>query len=255
MRSIHLGNNRNLVGNERKLDLTFINRRNLINPLLSIVRSSLLWLGSAHEIHDADNGRRESTIKKQMGAEWNCLHPNVQRRFASEPAITEQIFYRGTMETVECSFFGKVFAQLTRLVVNPLTPYEGKNVPLDVILYRKAGSPGVYWQRTYYHPGRAPYAVTSVKGQGSNGCLTESVGAGFGMELSVAAEEGSLVFRSTRYIWALGKFRVPLPHLLTPGETRVIHQDLGDGTFRFTISMDHLCLGRTFYQTGVFREV
>lgn len=248
MLHFHLGNNRNL-------DLTVIHRRKLFQPLLSAMRSSLLGLRSTPEISAADNGQRESTIKKQMGAEWNCLNPNVQRRFASEPALTEYIIYRGTMETVECSFFGKVFAQLTRLVVNPLTPYEGKNVPLDVILYRKAGLPGVYWQRTYYHAGRAPYTVTSVKGQGSNGCLTESVGAGFGMELSVAAEDGSLVFRSTRYIWALGRFRVPLPHLLTPGETRVIHQDLGDGTFRFTISMDHRCLGRTFYQTGVFTEV
>ncbi|MES2822344.1 MAG: DUF4166 domain-containing protein [Pseudomonadota bacterium] len=248
MLNFHLGNNRNF-------DLTAINSRKLFQPLLGAIGSSLLALRSAPEISDADNGQRESTIKKQMGAEWHCLNANVQGRFANEPALTEQIFYRGTMETVECSFFGKVFAQLTRLVVNPLTPYEGKNVPLDVILYRKAGLPGVYWQRTYYHAGRASYTVTSVKGQGNNGRLTESVGAGFGMELSVAAEEGSLVFRSTRYIWTLGKFRVPLPHLLTPGETRVTHQDLGDGSFRFTISMDHLCLGRTFYQTGVFREV
>ncbi|MES2674291.1 MAG: DUF4166 domain-containing protein [Pseudomonadota bacterium] len=248
MLSFHLGNHRNL-------DLIVINRRKLLQPLLSAMRSSLLWLRSTPEVLEADTGRHESTIKKQMGAEWSRLNPNVQERFATEPALTEQVFYRGIMETVECSLFGKIFAQLTRPVVNPLTPYKGKNVPLDVILYRKPGMPGVYWQRTYYHLGRAPYTVTSVKGQGSNGGLTESVGAGFGMELSVSAEEGSLVFRSTRYIWALGKFRVPLPHLLTPGETRVTHQDLGDGTFRFTISMDHLWLGRTFYQTGIFKEV
>jgi hypothetical protein len=50
------------------------------------------------------------------------------------------------------------------------------------------------------------------------------------------------------------RWYLPLPHWLSPGKTHVIHQDLGGGAFRFTISMDHHILGQTFYQTGVFRE-
>lgn len=48
--------------------------------------------------------------------------------------------------------------------------------------------------------------------------------------------------------------QIPLPHWLSPGETHVSHTDLGGGFFRFTISMDHRQLGRTFYQTGIFRQ-
>jgi len=202
---------------------------------------------------DMASDNEESTIKKLLGDDWQLLHPNIQQRFATE--TTKSICYRGTMEKVECSFFGKLFAQFTRLIANPLTPYEGKNIPMDVILHRKEGLAGVYWQRTYYYPNRTPYQVTSVKRADHFGNLTECVGAGFGMVLNVSTQNGNLHFRSTRYFWEIGKFRIPLPHILTPGETLVMHEDLGNGFFRFTISMNHIWLGTTFYQTGIFKEI
>jgi predicted DCC family thiol-disulfide oxidoreductase YuxK len=230
-------------------------RSRLLYPILRATRLCLLWLRSIPKIHEVSAEHKESTIKKQLGDAWNNLHPNVQKRFATEPTVSEQIFYRGTMETVECSYAGKVFAHFTRLIANPLTPYEGKNVQMDVLLYRKTGLAGVYWRRTYYYKGRTPYTVTSVKREDSKCRMTECVGAGFGMVLNVTALDGNLHFRSSRYFWQLSKLRIPLPHLLTPGETHVVHEDLRDGTFRFTIAMNHQYLGRTFYQTGIFREV
>ena len=125
---------------------------------------------------------------------------------------------------------------------------------MDVLLYRKTGLAGVYWQRTYYYEGRAPYSVTSVKRSDAKGRMTECVGAGFGMVLDVTAQDKNLHFRSTRYFWQLGRLYIPLPHILTPGEMHVVHEDLGNGYFRFTITMIHKYLGRTFYQTGIFKE-
>lgn len=229
-------------------------RSKLIYPLLSGTRRLLSWLMKIPPVFDPDNERKESTIKKQLAASWDKLNPNVQSRFAVEPAVTEHIFYRGIMDTVECSFFGKLFAQLTRLIANPLTPYEGKNIHLDVMLYRKTGLAGVYWRRTYYYLGREPYTITSVKRADKSGKLTECVGAGFGMLLDVSEQNGNLLFRSKRYFWNVGLVRIPFPHWLTPGETQVLHEDLGEGFFRFTIAMNHIWLGRTFYQTGIFQE-
>lgn len=226
----------------------------LLYPALRSGRLILLWLRSVPKIHEVHEGRKQSTLRTLLGNEWEKLHPSVQQRFATDPAINEHIFYRGIMETVECSPAGKLFAHFTRLIANPLTPYEGKNVRMDVTLHRRTGLAGVYWRRTYYYEGRTPYTVTSVKRKDCKGRMTECVGAGFGMVLDVKAIEGSLHFRSTRYFWQMGTFQIPLPHLFTPGETHVVHEDLGDGNFRFTISMRHMCLGQTFYQTGIFRE-
>lgn len=158
------------------------------------------------------------------------------------------------MERVECSRAGKFFAYLTRLICNPLTPYTGQNIRMDVVLHKRPHRDGVYWRRTYYYPDRAPYTVTSVKREGKNGEMLECVGAGFGMVLRVSAEEGNLHFRSTRYFWQVGGFRIPLPDILSPGATHVVHENIDTDNFRFTITMAHPALGQTFFQTGLFRK-
>lgn len=195
-----------------------------------------------------------STIRRQLDDAWNALHPCICARFAQEPTPDGHIFYRGIMEKVECSRAGRLFAHLTRIIGNPLTPYEGRNVRMDVLLYKRQGKPGVYWQRTYYYAGRKPYTVTSVKRESAMGEMLECVGGGFGMVLKVSAEHGQLHFRSTRYFWQLGRLRIPLPHILGPGATHVVHEQLIGKLFRFTIAMQHPLLGKTFYQTGIFCE-
>ncbi len=194
-----------------------------------------------------------SAIREHLGSDWNKLHPNIQERFAHDPQGSEIIHYIGTIDTSR-SCAGWLFAHLTRLVGNPLTPYQGKAVPLDVRLFRKAGSEGTCWQRTYHFSGRKPYVVNSIKKAGKNGEMLECVGGGFGMVLGVYVEDQQLHFRSTRYFWQCGTLRIFLPHCLTPGQTHAVHADMGEGNFRFTISMTHKCLGRTFFQDGIFRR-
>lgn len=102
------------------------------------------------------------------------------------------------------------------------------------------------------YPGKAPYVVTFIKRESEEGEMLECVGGGFGMKLKVSARNGSLHFESYRYFCTFLGYKVPLPHWLSPGKTHVIHEDLGQGNFRFTISMIHRQLGETFFQSGVF---
>lgn len=197
--------------------------------------------------------QRRNHIKWHLGKSWHQLHPAVQRRFNRLPTLDKPIIYRGVMEEVACSKAGWLFALLTKIIGNPLSPYQGKNIPMDVVLTTEPNKLGVYWCRTYYFPDHKPFSVTSVK-KDDGGRMMEMVGGGFGMFLDVYAENGELHFKSTRYFWKCLNWYVPLPHWLSPGETHVIHQDLGEGHFRFTITMDHPILKRTFYQTGVFHE-
>ncbi len=195
-----------------------------------------------------------STIRKQLGKSWNKLHPNIQNRFARDPVPGEKIIYTGTMHKVRRSFMGALFAHLTRIIGNPLSPYAGEDVPMDVTLFIKQGKNGVYWQRTYYYEGRKPFVVTSVKRESARGEMMECVGGGFGMLLDVFGEGRELHFKSYLYFCEIAGIRIPLPHWLTPGQTHVIHRDLGNGDFVFRIDMTHKQLGRTFYQEGVFRR-
>jgi hypothetical protein len=155
------------------------------------------------------------------------------------------------METVQCSKAGWLFAQFTRLIGNPLAAERGRNIPMQVRLTRREGG-GVWWQRTYDF--QRPFTAISAKREDARGQLCEYVGLGFGMRLQVYAKDDALHFVSERYFWEIAGRQIPLPHWLSPGETHVSHTDLGGGDFRFTISMDHCQLGRTFYQTGIFRQ-
>ena len=196
-----------------------------------------------------------STISKQLGDKWNALHPDIKARFTHDPDDGEHVFYRGVMEQVDCSRAGWLFAWLTRIIGNPLTPHRGSFVKMDVILHKRPDAEGVYWRRTYYYPEREAYTVTSVKRANAKGDMTECVGGGFGMKLHVYEEGGNLHFRSTRYFWGVGSIIIPLPHWLSPGETHVVHENIDRNTFRFTINMQHKWLGRTFYQTGIFKAI
>lgn len=226
-------------------------RSNIFYPAGKAVRNALLRILGIEDIH---NLKPENTLRHQLGTAWDKLHPHIQERFAQEPLLGEEIVYEGVMTEIRRSFMGWLFAVFTSVIGNPLTPYAGKNVPMEVALFKRPDRSGVFWQRTYFYPGKAPYKVTSAKRESKAGEMLECVGGGFGMKLKVYEQEGSLHFRSYRYFWNFMKFMIPLPHWLTPGETHVVHTDLGGGDFMFTISMIHKNLGETFYQQGVFRR-
>lgn len=222
----------------------------LFYPAGKYAREIVLRLKGIEKIH---NLKPENTLKHQLGENWDKLHPAIRARFDREPAPGEEVVYEGVMHTVRRSLAGRLFAEITRVVGNPLTPFQGQNIPMDVKLFKRPGKNGVFWQRTYYFPGKKPYTVTSMKCESKQGEMLECVGGGFGMKLDVYAANEKLHFTSTRYFWTILQFRIPLPHIITPGKTLVIHEDLGGGDFRFTISMRHNFLGETFFQDGIFR--
>ncbi|MEZ0260412.1 MAG: DUF4166 domain-containing protein [Alphaproteobacteria bacterium] len=192
-----------------------------------------------------------SVLRRQLGDGWDTLIPAIQERFEREPQPGETIVYEGVMQEIRRSRMGWLFAWLTMPVGNPLTPFAGRNVPMEVALSKSPT--GVQWKRTYLYNGKKPYVVTSEKRESKTGEMLECVGGGFGMKLKVTAEEGQLHFRSYRYFWSFMGKRIPLPHWLAPGATHVIHTDRGGGDFMFTISMVHAQLGETFFQQGIFR--
>jgi len=187
-------------------------------------------------------------------AGWERLAPAIRRRFTDAPAAGRPIRYQGVMSRVDCSSAGWLLAQACRLIGTPFAPHRGQDVPVTITLRKEPADGAILWQRDYHYPGRAPIRVRSVKrGTGADGLL-ECVGAGFAMCLDVSEAGGALHFRCDRYVWRLGRWSVRLPALLSPGVAHVVHEDLGEGRFRFAMTIRHPLLGRLFFQEGVFRE-
>ena len=219
----------------------------IMYPAGKAVRNVLLRVFGIPPI---DNLKPENVLKYQLGAAWARLRPGIQERFAHEPKPGEVFVYQGSMRDIRRSRMGWLFAQLTRIIGNPLTPYAGQDVPMQVRLYAKNG--GVCWERVYQYPNRAPVVVSSVKRQSAKGEMMEVVGGGFGMKLRVFTADGQLYFQSYRYFCSFFGWQIPLPHFLTPGVVNVAHLDHGEGYFTFRLSIRHPQLGETFFQEGVF---
>jgi len=191
-------------------------------------------------------------FERLVGAEgWRRLAGDIRSRFSEKPAPGRPIRYVGTMHAVRCSWAGLLLAQVCRLIGTPFAPYRGSDVPVAISLRHSDHADSVIWDREYHYPGRAPVLVRSIKVSTPQGLL-ECVGCGFGMQLAVFEENRELHFLSRRYFWRIGDWTLWLPQLLTPGTAHVIHADLGDGRFRFSMSIRHRLLGTVFYQDGVF---
>ncbi len=226
----------------------------VLYPAGKQARNLVLYLLGIEKIGNLHKGDTGSTIRRQLGEDaWMRLDPAIRARFEADPKEGEAVVYRGTMHMVRRSKAGWLFAQLTRIIGNPLTPYAGTDVPMDVELTKRRGRSGVYWKRVYYYAGRIPFTVVSVKKESKSGEMLECVGGGFGMVLNVTEEHAALHFRSRSFFWQFGRLRVRLPRWLAPGETHVAHEDIGEGNFLFRLSMVHDQLGETFFQEGVFR--
>jgi hypothetical protein len=154
---------------------------------------------------------------------------------------------------VHLSRLGRAFAGLLRLCGMPLAPWTGRDVPVTITL-TAAGPHATQWTRRYDFA-RKQVVVGSRKTLDAGLKLLELTRGGLGMRLSVAELAGALCFASERFFWRLGRIAVPIPLLLTPGRLTVDHEELGGGTFRFSLAMRHPLFGLTVFQTGVFRAM
>lgn len=136
-----------------------------------------------------------------------------------------------------------------------MIPYTAYNFPVDIQVYSKENSPYIYKQRIYKLPNRAPIQFTSYMKESEKGEVLEYVGAGFGMKLLVFEKDGNLHFKSDGYFLDIGFFRIPLPDVLSPGNTYLTHVNEGSNQFRIRIDIDHKIFGKMFVQSGVFHEV
>jgi hypothetical protein len=184
---------------------------------------------------------------------WWRLAPDIRKRFTEKPTALQPIRYLGVMQQVDGSRIGALLAQCCRLIGTPFAPYRAADVPVAITL-RFEPSGGVIWEREYRYVDRPAATVRSTKRIGDDGALLECVGFGLGMRLAVFEANRALHFLSLRYFWRIGGREFRLPALLSPGTAHVIHEDLGAGRFRFSLTIHHALFGLLFEQHGVFQR-
>ena len=235
--------------------MTALLARSAVRPRQGIDREADAVFGPV-----SDTGGNRISIDKpsirdlvEAGGWWR-LAPAVRARFDAMEAAIAPLEYCGEM-TVEMSRVGWLFAQACRLIGSPLTYRRGKDVRVEVSVYpgAKGRTHGIWWQRNFHFPGHALLSVRSLKVIDPKAGLLECVDGGLGMQLRIYAEAGALHFECRRYFLRVGRFRLRLPCIFTPGRAHVMHRDEGKGAFTFRITFRHPLFGTTFFQEGIFR--
>lgn len=203
-------------------------------------------------------GPRALCYRTLLGAAWWRLPAATRARFEHHDAV-----YAGTM-TLAASPAGHWVERLCRLVGSPLPPPRETPVAATVRVEPDRATGGSRWVRRYEFPNRT-VEIASVKAVDADGTLVERLAYGLRMRLAIGVRDGALCFDSVGYYIELpgftsrgrryGGWRLSLPSWFLPGRTCVAHHDLGDGRFRFTMTVRHAVLGELFDHDGVFHSV
>ena len=186
--------------------------------------------------------------------QWSALPLAVRQRFSKRLSGGRTVVYTGTIVETTMSRAGMALAQAGRIIGGPLPTSRDVDVPAVVTVTEDVATRGQIWTRLYARRNGFPQVINSSKRFAGATGLEEYVGCGIGMSLSLAVEANTLLFRSARYFWQMGRVRLQLPGWLTPGSLEVGHHDLGDGRFAFTLDIVHPWLGSLIHQRAIFQE-
>jgi hypothetical protein len=188
-------------------------------------------------------------------SDWAALPAPIRRRFSRRLAGGKTVVYVGEVLETWMSRAGWWLAQTARLIGAPLPTARTVHTPSVVTVTEDVASGGQIWTRLYARRKGFPQIIHSAKRFAGATGLEEYVGHGFGVALTVHVEDDVLVFRSAGYFLQLFGRRLPLPRWLSPGMLSVIHAELGDGRFSFTLQIVHPRFGLLLRQMAAFREV
>lgn len=185
--------------------------------------------------------------------DWNSLPAPIRRRFSKCLSRGDTVVYVGEVLETRMSRLGWCLAQLVRVIGAPLPTDRRRHSPSVVTVSEDPASGGQIWTRLYMRNG-FPQVIHSAKRFAGITGLEEYVGFGISMALTVHVKDEALVFRSAGYCLQLFGRRFALPRWLTPGELSVIHAELGDGRFSFTLQITHPRFGLLLRQMALFHE-
>ncbi len=196
----------------------------------------------------------EPVLKQALGAHWSLLAPVIQAHYDLSPFTDEQIHLKGNMDRV---FHARVVSPLLPLaaLAGAMVPYRGENVPVEVVNYSLQGKPSYFWHRTFFFPGKKPFEFQSSMICTGKGELTEYVGFGLGLRLSVEAKNGGVVERELGYVWRIGRRSIPMPINLLLGQSHVEEMPLSDIEYEMRWTITHPLFGETFAYSGRFNLI
>ena len=219
------------------------------------MRADRVPLAPALPQHPADEALGDLRFSALLpAAAWARLPLTIRQRFSRRLGAGATVVYVGEVLQTTMNRAGFLFAQAARLIGAPLPLERAAGLPAVVTVTEDFSGGGQIWTRLYARRAGFPQIIHSSKRFAGPTGLEEHVGAGVGMTLTLAEQDGALIFRSADYFLAWRRLRLKLPAFATPGRFVITHAELGDGRFLFTLELTHPLFGTLITQSAAFRE-
>ena len=197
---------------------------------------------------------KEPVLKQALKQDWDSLAPVIRAHYGLAPFTTQQIRGEGKMQNVSHSAFAKLLIPFARLV-GALIPYQGREVPVQVVNRSRPDGPAYYWERVFHFPGRRPFPFPSRMLCSGDHEITEYVRFGFGIRLKLSVKDGALVETDHGYVLTLGPISIPLPMNLLMGWASIEESPVSASEFEMRMVLKHPVFGQTFAYDGRFALV
>ncbi|MGW6704241.1 DUF4166 domain-containing protein [Streptomyces sp. NPDC054956] len=199
-----------------------------------------------------------SIFRAHMGADFDRLHPQIQRRFSVGLDNGEACVGRGTMDRIwHGGLYVKPFLRLGG-VRNILVPREGVDVPFVIENFPYLDSFGretVTFVRTFQLPGGPHRFDATMVHAPERGSILDYLGTHqhLASDLRMSAEsDGSLLIRSGEHRFREGPVDVRVPDLIG-GDAEVRESfDEASGRFRIRVRVVNRRFGPLFGYEGSF---
>jgi hypothetical protein len=208
------------------------------------------------------NPARDGRYEALMGAQqWRTLPADIRRRFSKRPHPDEATVYRGEVVETTMTAAGWLMAQIARPFGGALPTTPNATGPAVVAVTDAPAINGMIWSRQYPRSatgGRFPQVIHSAKRfagpTGLEEYLPLAPGVGLLMRLTLHAEPGTLIFRSSGYALDLAGRAIALPRWLWPGHCNIRHRTETGDRFSFTLDLSHPLFGHLIRQVAFFED-
>ena len=198
-----------------------------------------------------------SAYKRHMGAEYEKLHPEIQKRFDFSTSNNIAFIGRGVMEHIWNGNKLAVFVLKLLSKSNILFPRTGQNISYEIHNYPYIDDFGreVHsMNRVFYFTDEEQRFDGTATYSESKQQIVEYLGLDHRMifEMGLKAENGAIRFTSGRQFAFLGKLKIPVPSLIRGDIELLEWYDDEKQKFYLDLKVTSKLLGPLFGFTGWF---
>jgi hypothetical protein len=196
----------------------------------------------------------EPIFKQALQTQWDVLAPVIRAHYGLLPFTDQSLQLKGSMESVTHSRSANLLIPFLALA-GALVPYQGKDVPVEVLNHTRRDRSGLYWQRTFFFAGRTPFIFRSQMQYSGPQEITEFVRFGFGIRFEMVEKDGGIVQHDVGYVWKISRLSIPLPFSLLMGKTYIEEMPVSDTEFAMKMVLSHPVFGEMFQYNGRFTVI